>query len=103
MKKQIQDIIKQLEEHENETEYGEPQAYISLPGGRSLEVTHEEHGLQPKDQYYSWRVNCSNEEFDDDKFHGTCGVIDEANTDDITEETCKNMLVWAYSVCELVR
>ena len=103
MKKQIQDIIKQLEGHENETDYGEPQAYIALPGGRSLEITHEEYGLQADEQYYSWCVNCSNEEFDDDRFHGTCGVIDKSNSDDITEETCREMLEWAYRVCRSVR
>lgn len=103
MEKQIQEIIRQFETCENETEYGEPQAYIDLPGGRNLEVTHEEYGLRPKDQYYSWRVNCSDKEFDDDKFHKTCGVIDKSNTDDITEEICRDMIAWAYRVCESVR
>lgn len=103
MEKQIRNILTQLEEHENETEYGEPQAYIELSRGRNLEVTHEEYGLQSTHQYYSWRVNCSDKEFDDDMFHKTCGIIDEAYTDDITDETCKEMLAWAYSTCESVR
>ena len=61
---------------DTETEYGEPQAWIYLKDGTSLEITHEEHGLTLKDQYFSVRHHCSEEDFERDLYHSTMGVIE---------------------------
>ena len=60
----------------SETEYGEPQLWIYLDNGRSVEITHEEYNLPEDKQFYSVRLHCSEKEFDDDIFYATCGVID---------------------------
>lgn len=101
IQKNMLDILQQFSEGSGETALGEPQAYLELPHGRSLEITHEEAGLPEKDQYYSWMVHCSNQEFDDEKFHKTMGVIDKDISDDLSETTCIKMLEWAYRVAEI--
>lgn len=66
-------LFDEILENETETEYGEPQYWIYLKSGRSIEIT-EEH-------FYSVRLHCSYTEFDDDNFHSTCGVIDQETAD----------------------
>lgn len=58
-----------------ESPSGEPQHWIYLKSGRSLEVTHEEDGLPENEQYFSIRLHCSSEEFDNGGYWKTCGVI----------------------------
>lgn len=62
-----------------ETEYGEPQTWIYLNNGTSIEVTHEEMGLRPEEQYFSARIHCSDEDFDNDVYHSTIGIIDQCS------------------------
>lgn len=62
-----------------ETEYGEPQAWIYLKNGTSIEVTHEENGLKPEEQYFSARIHCSDEDFENDVYHSTMGIIDQCS------------------------
>ena len=64
---------------DTETSLGEPQAWIYLKDGTSIEVTHEEDGLDPEDQYYSARHHCSEEDFENDVYHSTMGVIDQCS------------------------
>lgn len=59
----------------DETDFGEPQHWIYLKSGRSLEVTHEEYGLPENKQYFSVRLHCSEEEFDNGEYSNTVGVI----------------------------
>ena len=59
----------------DETPLGEPQHWIYLKSGRSLEVTHEEDGLSENKQYFSIRLHCSEEEFDNGEYSSTVGVI----------------------------
>ena len=59
----------------DETPLGEPQHWIYLKSGRSLEVTHEEDGLPENEQYFSIRLHCSEEEFDNGEYSNTVGVI----------------------------
>lgn len=94
-------IIEQIRNHDNETEYGEPQAYIYFDNGRTLEVTYEKNGLPADRQYYSWRVNCNEEEFDNDLFHSTCGVVDQSISNDLSLATCLEMAEWAIKVAHL--
>lgn len=98
---QAEDFLRQLEEGPGESGYGEPQAYLDLPNSRTLEVTHEEYGLPKEQQFYSWRVNCSDKEYEHDAYHCTCGVIDQSYSDDIDLDTCSLMLQWAYRVARL--
>lgn len=58
------------------TAFGEPQAWVYLKDGTSLEITHEEEGLPDDKQYYSIRLHCSEEDFENDLYHKTMGVID---------------------------
>ena len=59
----------------DETSLGEPQHWIYLESGRSLEITHEEDGLSENKQYFSIRLHCSEEEFDNGEYSNTVGVI----------------------------
>lgn len=71
-----------------ETEYGEPQAWVDLDDGTSIEITHEEYGLSEDNQFFSARHHCSDEDFENDVYHSTMGVIDfiiSNNLDDIVE------------------
>jgi len=63
----------------DETEYGEPQAWVYLKDGSSIETTHEEYGLEPNEQYFSLRHHCSEEDFENDVYLSTMGVIDECS------------------------
>ena len=94
----IEDVQNQISERKNETSYGEPQAFLDLPNGRALEITHEEEGLEEKDQYYSWRVHCSEAEFESNCFCDAIGIISQTTSKDISEETCANLLEWAYAI-----
>ena len=95
---QLANMPENLEEFNSETSYGEPQHFMSLPNLRSLEIVHEESGLDEKEQYYSWRIHCSDEEFDADKFRGTMGIIDERTSDTYDAKTIIENLEWANKV-----
>ena len=69
------DIENFKETFNDETPLGEPQHWIYLKSGRSLEVTHEEDGLPENEQYFSIRLHCSEEEFDNGEYSSTVGVI----------------------------
>ena len=69
------DIENFKETFNDETDFGEPQHWIYLKSGRSLEVTHEEDGLPENEQYFSIRLHCSEEEFDNGEYSNTVGVI----------------------------
>lgn len=82
----------------SETEYGEAQYWLDLPCGQSLEITHETYDLSEDEQFWSWRVHCSDEEFDNNDYHGTVGIIDTRCTTDNDEKTFKEMLSWAIHI-----
>ena len=69
------DIENFKETFNDETPLGEPQHWIYLKSGRSIEVTHEGHGLSEHEQYFSIRLHCSEEEFDNGEYSSTVGVI----------------------------
>ena len=83
-------------EFNSETGYGEPQHWMALPYGRSLEIVYEETGDDYR--YYSWWVHCNETEFDNDDFHSTMGVIDENNSEDMEFDTRIQKLNWAITV-----
>ena len=64
---------------DDETALGEPQAWIYFKDGSSAEITHEENGLEPEKQYFSLRHHCSEEDFDNDVYHETMGVIEDCS------------------------
>lgn len=76
----VKDIQKQLENRENTTSYGEPQAWISLDNGRSIEVVHEQEGLEEKDYFYSVCLHCTEKEFDNNDYNSTNGIIVRYNS-----------------------
>lgn len=66
-------------EFNTETALGEPQGWLYLSNGRSLEVTYESAGIpNEKDCFFSVRLHCSDKEYDNYYFHATCGVVEEA-------------------------
>ena len=65
----------------DETEYGEPRYWLYLKNGRSIEVCHEENGLPEDRQYWSFRLHCSDAEFEQDKYESTLGVIAQRFSD----------------------
>lgn len=80
----IEYIKKQFET--NETSCGSPQAWLYLKSERSIEIVLEQEGLEEKDYFYSIRLHCSEEEFDNDDFKSTCGVIEMYCTDKADEK-----------------
>ena len=62
---------------DDHTPLGEPQAWIYLKDGTSIEITHEESGLALEDQYFSARHHCSEDDFENNVYHSTMGVIDQ--------------------------
>lgn len=68
-----------------ETEYGEEQAWIYLSDDTSIEVCHETNGLDKEYYFYSVRRHCSDEDFDNDVYHCTMGIIDQAMFDTMEE------------------
>ena len=72
----LNDIKEQFENEQDYTEYGEPRAWVYLPNGRTIEVTHEEEGLDTKDQYFGVRLHCTDKEFDNMSFDTYTGIID---------------------------
>lgn len=103
LSKIIEDIKSQLIKAKSCIDFGEPQAWIYLSNGRSLEITHEEEGLQLEDQYYSWRVHCSDKEYDNNCFKATNGIIDYVCTYDIEEDTLKKKIAWAFEVANKIK
>ena len=69
------DIENFKETFNDETSLGEPQHWIYLKSGRSLEVTHEEYGLSEDKQFFSIRLHSTDEEFDNGEYSSTIGVI----------------------------
>lgn len=80
----MKNVMNQMMKNESETALGEPQYWIYLTDGRSIEITLESDGLAVEDQYYSIRLHCSDTDFDNDTYHSTCGVIDQYATENTT-------------------
>ena len=70
-------------EFSTETEYGEPQAWLYIENGESVEITYEKNGLKPSKYFYSIRKHCNEEDFENDVYHKTMGVIEDWNCDNI--------------------
>lgn len=85
-------IKNQLENRENETSFGEPQAWASLNNGRSIEVVLEQEGLEEKDYYFSVRLHCNEEEYNNHDYHRTDGIIDKYNSKGQNLEELKDIL-----------
>lgn len=71
----IKDIENFKETFNDETPLGEPQHWIYLKSGRSLEITHEEDGLSKDKQFFSIRLHSTDEEFYNGEYSNTVGVI----------------------------
>ena len=84
MSETINNILEQMENNCNG--YNEPQAWIELENGRSIEITNEQEGLPKEEYFYSLRLHCTEEEFDNDNFKSTIGVIDTYCTETISTE-----------------
>lgn len=71
-----------------ETDLGEPQLFLDCENNRYLEITKEQYDLLPEDEFYSIVYNCSDEEFEEEKF-GDTGIINIWCTKDIPTTTFK--------------
>lgn len=83
----------------SETGLGEPQHWMAMPYDRSLEIVYEE--AENDNRFYSWRIHCNEEEFDNDLFHGTLGVIDQRISDDLSFDTVVTNIEWAVKVASV--
>lgn len=77
----LNEIKRQFENEENETSCGEPQAWLYLDNGRSIEIVHEEYALSPEHQFFSITLHCTDTEFDDGKFYMSNGIIVKDTSD----------------------
>ena len=71
----LTDIRNQFESEDNCTACGEPEAWVYLENGRSVQIVHEEEGLLPDSQYFSVSLHCTDDEYDNGYCHGSCGMI----------------------------
>lgn len=103
----ILEVKRQFSSNENCTDCGEPQAWIYLDNGRSVEVVHEEDGLDGNEQFFSVRLHCTDEEYDNRHFYDTVGVIEETcslNTPDVLNvEVLKSSLEYILKVNRTVK
>lgn len=67
----------------DETAFGEPIWWIDLESGRSIEITLESYDIPKHRWYNSIRLHCTNEEFENDTYRGTGGVIGQLFSEDI--------------------
>jgi len=95
----ISDVKKQFEEGYT-TDYGEPQAYIKLENGRSIEITHEQEDLPEDEYYYSVKLNCNSAEYDDKEYSLTDGVIDQYASSYDNEEELLPLIISALKCNE---
>ena len=82
------------------TEYGEPQLWLYLSDGTSIEVTQEQEGLKEEEYYFSVRHHCSDEDYDNGFYKSTCGIIDTAvfsNIGDLREYLRAMLRAWEHS------
>lgn len=86
----LENIKKQFEK--NETVFGEPQAWVYLESNRSIEITLEQEGLEEKDYFYAVRLHCNEDEFDNEDFESTCGIIESYCTSEVNEEEMIQLL-----------
>lgn len=91
------DVKKQFENGECDNGYGEPQAWIYLDNGRSIEITLEQEGLEEKDYFYSVRLNCNEKEFENNDYHSSNGVIDQYTTSGSSIEEVYDLISTALS------
>lgn len=95
------DINNATFEWNSETEYGEPQAWYYLKDGTTIEVCHEEYGIERDKQFYSLRRHCSEEDFENDVYRDTCGVIEEYNgNSDYIEMMLKKLITKKQEECQ---
>ena len=87
--KTMQEILNdiKIQFQTNENGFGEPQAWVYLEDkDRSIEIVQEKDGLPEDEEFYSLRLHCSEEEFENDDFHSTIGVVEVYNTETISDE-----------------
>ena len=71
----LADIRNQFASEDNCTACGEPEAWVYLENGRSVQIVHEEEGLSPDNQFFSVTLHCTDDEFDNLCYRGSCGMI----------------------------
>lgn len=90
------DVKKQHEIKENTTAFGEPQAFLSLDNGRSIEVTLEQEGLKEEEYYYTIRLHCNEVEYANDAFfseiYSSNGVVAAFATPGLNPEDLKGLI-----------
>lgn len=89
----------------DETAFGEPVAWLYFSDKTSLEICHEEYDVKPP--FYSVRLHCSEEDFENGTYNKTCGVISSnvcnnfnqtmRTINDIVENKCKNNITLVYN------
>ena len=96
-----QTTIRDRMRHEDcQTYLGEPQWWIPLASGRSVEITFETAGFTLTTRYCSIRLHCTEAEFDDDIYSGTCGIIDENCTKNISYRSEDELFDEAAAIAE---
>ena len=91
----INEVRSELLNNQTETALGEPQYWLYLQSGRSIEVTFESYDLPETKRFYSVRLHCSDQEFC--SYHETVGVIDQVVTDDMGNNNADDFLNAAVS------
>ena len=77
--REIESIVRLIEASDEKTALGEDTCWLSLASGRSIEVTEERKGMAHP--FWSVRLHCSEDEFDDGKFADTLGIVAARTTD----------------------
>ena len=77
----LADIRNQFESEENYTAYGEPEAWIYLENGRSIQIVYYKKGISPDYQFFSVVLHCSEDEYNNGYYHETRGLMARAFSD----------------------
>ena len=107
--KQEKDVVGKIRkfmalEDSEYTSLSEPQWCFYLKSGRSLEITLESDGLADKERYCSIRLHCTDDEFNEQAYRSTLGVVEQGNTHDIGEGTIEEVLDEAAEIaCTMLR
>lgn len=85
----MKDYIKFVKDKFNnepaQTPLGEPQIWLDLKSGRSIEITLESAGLLEEKYYYSVNLHCSEDEFEKGEYADTIGIMKTLTAKNLTD------------------
>lgn len=86
------DLKKQLDNRLSENAYGEPQAFVMLDNGRTIQITFEQEGLVEEERYYSGCLNRSESEGAGSANQSSSGLIANERSENSSREALRELI-----------